>query len=286
MTIPCLRAERSIDRDVQAHYRLIESARQATPMHTHDFCEIFLVVEGSVVHCVNGARQTLEANTLVFVRDTDVHGYECSAEGEGQFLNFSFYKKTLGDLLDYLGEEQLRRELLAAPMPPTIHLAEQEGACVQRSLEGLDLTAAADKGRTRIQVRALLAELIVRYVAPALQTTHEHPDSVPPVWLASLCAAVRHERLFLEGVPALLQMSGKSHAYLCRAFKKHLRCSPVEYINDLRLSYAAELLATTDWSVTDVCLEAGFDHISHFGRLFKRKFRLTPRAYGLHRRSL
>ena len=51
------------------------------------------------------------------------------------------------------------------------------------------------------------------------------------------------------------------------------------YLNELRLTEAARLLAQSDLQVTEVGYKVGFGNVSHFNRLFKEKYNLTPLEY-------
>ena len=53
----------------------------------------------------------------------------------------------------------------------------------------------------------------------------------------------------------------------------------VEYLNDYRLTIAAQLLSTSDISILEIASAVGFDNLSYFNRLFKRKFHDTPGHY-------
>jgi AraC-like DNA-binding protein len=53
----------------------------------------------------------------------------------------------------------------------------------------------------------------------------------------------------------------------------------VEGLRELRLTWAAGRLADSDDAIAQVALEAGFFDQSHFTRMFKRHFGLTPLAY-------
>lgn len=280
---PQLKAAVGIDPDVQAHYRFITSVRNTTGRHTHDFFELFLIIRGSVMHCINGTKVRLNENTLVFIRDRDIHFYERTEEGDCQFLNLSFYREALDDLFAYLGEGFPKEKLLAPELPPAVILTRTETEYVRYRLEKLNLVSRADKPFMKAQVRALLAELFTRYVSLALD---DPVPGNPPAWLQSLCEAMTSKAHFTEGASALVRLSGKSHAYLCRMFKRHLNTTPVQYVNGLRLSYAEKLLLTTDMEIVDVCLECGFDNMGHFYDLFKRRYRLPPHAFRQNRRLL
>lgn len=64
-----------------------------------------------------------------------------------------------------------------------------------------------------------------------------------------------------------------------RCFKTVLHTTPYQYLLEVRLSRAAELLRTTDAPVSTIAAECGFGHLSHFGKCFKEKTGLSPTAY-------
>ncbi|WP_313639099.1 AraC family transcriptional regulator [Paenibacillus sp.] len=268
-------ASEGIDSDIQAHYRFITSVKNTAEIHTHDFFELFLILKGSVIHCINGTRERLEENTLVFIRDRDVHYYEQTDEGDCQFINLSFHKEVIDALFDYLGEGFPKLKILSPDMPPTVRLSKTEKEYVRYRLDRLNLIPHTDKARVKAEVRALLAELFTRYM-----TMDDSPDwSEQPAWLQELSTEMKKKENFTEGTSAMLRVSGKSHAYLCRMFKKHLGTTPIQYINRLRLSYAENLLLKTDMEIVDICLEVGFENVSYFYDLFKRQFNMTPHKF-------
>jgi len=82
-----------------------------------------------------------------------------------------------------------------------------------------------------------------------------------------------------EGLPALLRHSGFSHGHLCRIMKKTFGISPSQYITDLRLQYAANLLSTTDHDILSISVQLGFSSLSHFITIFKKKYGVPPSKY-------
>ena len=51
------------------------------------------------------------------------------------------------------------------------------------------------------------------------------------------------------------------------------------YLNYYRVECAAELLCTTQGSITDIALECGFGDVSYFSRMFRRYKGQTPDVY-------
>ena len=77
----------------------------------------------------------------------------------------------------------------------------------------------------------------------------------------------------------MAQMHHYNEKYLGRIFKARLGGSFGEYLNGKRLSYAARLLRKTDESILDISQRAGFNNVTYFNRLFRKKFGRSPSQY-------
>lgn len=81
------------------------------------------------------------------------------------------------------------------------------------------------------------------------------------------------------GVEDLARAAGMSRFHFSRLFKAHVGISPGEFILQERLQAAADLLQTTAERIADVASRSGFSNPTHFGKLFRRRFGLTPQAF-------
>ena len=72
---------------------------------------------------------------------------------------------------------------------------------------------------------------------------------------------------------------GLSSGYLCRIFKEETGVSINAYINNLRMTYAGELLADKNSYIKEVAISVGFEDQLYFSRLFKRYYGVTPSEY-------
>ena len=86
-------------------------------------------------------------------------------------------------------------------------------------------------------------------------------------------------------VADLAEKLGINPSYLTRIFKQKHSKSPKDYILDLKIKRAKELLKTTDVSVTDIARSIGFDDPLYFSRLFKKRTNLTPTEYRIKKQS-
>jgi len=154
-------------------------------------------------------------------------------------------------------------------------------------LEGLEYGADAylikpfDKEELFIRLRKLLElrrKLQARYqsLQPATETASK---------------AIQQEDAFLQKlrevveanitdenfrIPEICKAMGVSRTQLHRKLKALTGRSTSQVINSIRLQKARHLLETTDWNVSQVAYEVGFQDHSYFSRLFQQEFGVLP----------
>jgi AraC-like DNA-binding protein len=84
------------------------------------------------------------------------------------------------------------------------------------------------------------------------------------------------EKITLEDVANVASMSIISFN---RFIKKRTGKTFVNYINDIRIGYAARWLVEKDMSVSEVAFKSGFNNIANFNRSFKATKNCTPSQY-------
>jgi AraC family transcriptional regulator len=78
---------------------------------------------------------------------------------------------------------------------------------------------------------------------------------------------------------ALANESGYSRVHFVRMFKAATGSSPHNYLLNLKLERARELLKNPSMSLIDIALDCGFSSHSHMSRLFHKLVGVTPSAY-------
>ncbi|EKD40456.1 MAG: AraC family transcriptional regulator [uncultured bacterium] len=113
---------------------------------------------------------------------------------------------------------------------------------------------------TNIGTRTILLQVHTHPIAKAIALMHTHCTS--GITLAEIAYAVT-----------------MSTSLFSLNFKKLTGITPLRYFIGIKLEKARELLRHQ--SVTDVSFDLGYSNISHFIRLFKKKFGLSPKKYQL-----
>lgn len=81
--------------------------------------------------------------------------------------------------------------------------------------------------------------------------------------------------IYIGNISEIEKKFGVSRSWLWRIFKEQFNMSPKQYILYKRLTHARYLLQCGE-SVTNACMYSGFSDCSHFIKLFRRTFGVTP----------
>lgn len=274
MSIVKLLAENHIDPEAEAAYQFITQSSFIPNRHTHNFFEIFLVISGRVIHHINGEKQVLEEGSLVFVRDFDVHYYENCYTEKYHFINLAFLSSTLKSLLEYIGSGYPLESLLKPDNLQVVKLSVLDCQELRLQLESLAAISRADKQNMRSRLRILIFEIFTRFFTPEKQTNFQTMS-----WLENLKMEMKKNENFSVGIQAMQRLAQKHPDYLSRAWKKFDNKTPTEFVTELRLEFVANLLHHSDESILNIALAAGFENLSYFYHVFRKKFGTTPLTY-------
>lgn len=239
-------------------------------LHTHDaFAELTWIEDGALHHWVNGGRQTWRKGDVIFIRPGDVHRVRPVADGPFTQVSVSFPSETLTALeRRYFDAESWA---WSDGGLPRIHRL--DAVQLDRLHELATLLAAGPP--TRLRLERFLLELLSDLIAP--------PQRSPlPDWLNEALKRLADEPGALgRGVNGLAELAGRGREHVNRVIRESTGQTATELINELRLARAAAQLRMTDRPVARVAGDCGIPNLSHFYRLFKARYRVTPRQYRL-----
>ena len=120
---------------------------------------------------------------------------------------------------------------------------------------------------------------------------HVRLGSAPEIFRGGLTTTIRkrvveymhshiEEVVSLEDLAAVAQLSP---FHFNRMFRISMACTPHQYLTQLRISHAKQLLSRSSserlTSLSGIGLQCGFSNQSHFGRIFKQHVGVTPARY-------
>jgi AraC-like DNA-binding protein len=77
----------------------------------------------------------------------------------------------------------------------------------------------------------------------------------------------------------LADMVGMTPTAFSRFFKIRTGRTLSDYIIDIRMGHAARMLVDTTMTMSEICYECGFNNISNFNRIFKKRKGCCPKEF-------
>lgn len=74
----------------------------------------------------------------------------------------------------------------------------------------------------------------------------------------------------------IAKVAGLSQNHLLRSYSEVFRKTPHQYITELRLKKAKQLLSNFEYNITDIAFEIGFNHPVSFSKMFKKYVGISP----------
>ncbi len=241
--------------------------------HDHSFYEICYVVDGHLPHYVNEQPMDLNAGDVIFLRPQDKHVYVRDNNCLSFHRDIIFQSKFFESVLEFLHPELLKsyhKNFLPfkTNLPiETIDMFEQRIA--EYSLIPNDNTSAK-----LISAKTILVSLLYYHNKPLMQTENDYP-----LLVNQIIQKLNMRHVLKKGTEYIFSNFNYSKSHICNTFKKHMHVSLTEYINKLRLNYAANLLKLTSSSLYDIAQECGFSSLSYFNKLFKQHFKCPPAKF-------
>lgn len=244
----------------------------AFPVHSHDEYTIVRIEAGRSAFLAGDRVWRAEGGALVVIGPGVPH---CGGATDGvpvRYRSIVVPKAVMGGAgAAWNGSES---GLLAMPVfqRPTVQdpaLSAAIGALHER------LMASPDPKHECEALRALLRELVLKHATPAGGDAEEREPRRIRVVREHLAQNLTES----ASLDRLSDLVGVSPFYLQRTFKAATRMSPREYLTDLRIKRARELLRE-GLAPRVVAGRVGFFDQSHFTRAFRRLTGLTPGQYG------
>jgi len=249
---------------------------QTYPYHWLEYFEIGLVLKGNGKHMINGESYPLHPGTLFLLSPSDFHSVILTEDQQVELIGIVFTEEML--------HEDLKHLLFREGYFFNLDLEPQESTQIQGHLQDILNEVQENNLGYQLMVSALLQHILVnltRYINQRslhqkipLPKTERHPDALQ----RALIFIHHHFRqpITLEEVASHAFLSSN---YFSERFHATLGISFQLYLQNLRLRFAAGLLAATSLTISEILYAAGFNDPSHFGRVFKQVYQLSPREY-------
>ena len=232
--------------------------------HSHHFAELCYIKSGKGIYLIEGTPYPVSEDDFIIINANVSHTEKSDGQSPLEYIilgvegmNFSFEgnkehiifncRKEHGDFLFFM--DALLKEM-------------------EEKREDYELVC-----------QNLLEVMIVRLLRRA-SFSFEYESSVKSsrecIRLKQYIEANYNQDITLD---TLAQLSHLNKYYLAHAFTRYFGCSPINYLCEVRIKASRELLASTDYSITEIAQLSGFSSQSYFAQCFQKYCKMTASAY-------
>ena len=250
-----LRSSRTLDGITLSH-RVANSPPDEVTIHTHVDAHFVLVTSG---HYVSSAGGTPKHRRVLIYNPPGTTHRDHFYQGKGSFFTISVTAQHLAESTD-------------SKLPAVAFHLDDDRAC---GLVTALLTECTRWNKSsRLKAESLYAELIA--------TTLPCPVPVErsrPLWLRAAYELIQDCYLDDLSIRQIANLVGVHPTHLARVFRSFLGCSPGDLLHARRLEKAAELLLSTQISIAQIALAAGYSDQAQFTKAFCRMYGTPPGGY-------
>lgn len=265
---------------VRTHTRFVHF-----PKHTHNYVEVVYMCEGHTNHVINGNQVTLKKGELLFLNQNATQ--EIMEAGENDIaVNFIILPEFFDQSLKMIGEEEnLIRDFIIGCLRSDdydigyLHFNVADILPIQNLIENLIWTLMNNQQNKRSINQITMGLLFLQLMNHTDKVTTGGNHFEQELMFTVLRFIEEH---YKDGELSTLAETLHYDLYwLSRIIKKLAGKNYTELIQAKRLSQATFLLNNTNIPVSDIGYAIGYDNLSYFYRIFKKKYGASPKQYRL-----
>lgn len=254
------------------YHCMVNNGSLHTKLHTHDCYECNIILEGCVKNNSEGTELLLKQGDVIFLAPGESHRMAKAEHKIPKILTLMVAPDALERCCNALESTVYKR--FCASATRKITLSGEEFSVLYQDYQQLFFLEEDKKVPV---VKILLLQILCSLLRRGNDTDAKGGrHSLDPV-LRQMNSAEN----MAEGVSALVRLSNLSRGHLYRLMQKECHMTPLAYVTQLRMNYAANLLLYSDKDILAIAMEVGYFSVSHFIAQFKKSYGVPPKQYRL-----
>lgn len=129
--------------------------------------------------------------------------------------------------------------------------------------------------RSYIQLDSLL--LFIFRMLTINESTINYSNA--PIWLATAIQKFNKNKFTTDSISTFISLCERNQDYVNRTIKKLYKKTLTEFLNDIKIKYAANQLILTNIPIKNICYTCGFSSLAYFYKQFKDRYQMSPLKY-------
>lgn len=252
--------------------------------HFHPEIELIYVHKGSGTRFIGTDVHRFEADEMFLFGSNLAHMWRCDPE----YFNSDTPQKAEVTIVyfhhDFLGDKFFNVPELKS-IDSLLEKAKQGVKILgntKQQVKELMQKMAASKGLEKVIALLSILDRVANSKEKQYVNPVSHAEKVDPYETNRLNAIFQYvsdnfqKKITLNEIAAVANLSAKA---FCRYFKSKTRKTFYDFLLEVRVAHACNLLLEKDMSVYEVCYDSGFNNLSNFNRYFKKIMGKTPTEY-------
>ncbi|MCM1262951.1 MAG: AraC family transcriptional regulator [Butyrivibrio sp.] len=246
--------------------------------HLHPMYEIYYLQNGARKIFLDDSIYLLDKGDMVFIPMNTIHKTSYVNDKAHERTTIIFNDEAVPDIKFSTSQVSFKKIFYSEPV---IHIANIHRDYIEGLLNRMLSEYEQGDDYSDINIKNCLQELIIFLIRYKQHKNSEHIQNIDMADTLMQKAAryIRNnymEELSLEAVAAHFNISP---TYFSRKFKSSTGFGYKEYLINVRIQEASNMLLETNESINEIALKCGFNDSDYFGNAFKRTKGISPLKY-------
>lgn len=235
--------------------------------HTHeDFYELLMPAGGDYYHFHNGKEQLISPNTIFLFMPGETHGL---IKASPQSVHFSFFAKP--SFFNRFFEEN--------PILKGVFGNQTFASCELTDIEHDYLYKLANMLIYQESEYQKVSLFLYNAISLLMLHNENGQNETKKDFVLDLVEKLNNYTYLTTKVRDIYGQYPVARCTLIKDFKDYTGMTIVQYQKKQKLTYATQLLTNSECQITEIAEILEFDSLSHFLRIFKEQYGLTPKEY-------
>ncbi|WP_121612585.1 AraC family transcriptional regulator [Mesobacillus foraminis] len=248
------------------------------PLHWHEEIQFVLVTKGEAIFQINEEEVSVQEGEGLFINSGCLHMARDEVHSGSTYICLNVASRFI------LSQELYTTFVIPyiqATNIPFLHLQPRElwSANILSSIIKISQLIKQDSPYYEIEISVLLSLMWKNLISNGFELEYEQAEVSKSHRMKQMLNWIHlhyAEKILLDDIARAGHLS---RSECCRYFKRMLKKTPLNYVNDYRIQKSLILLQQPESNVTEVGYQVGFNSTSYFIDRFRKSMNTTPFAY-------